>query len=215
MLDGAGDIFLEEELKASRHQVLGVIEKSLMVPTKLASTDNPESNFGFSSMRRDKFEVSLPVDPSYSFLSYVLPLPQIGKDWGLASLLRNLCPMDFQKIINIILLERSIVVVGKSSIDVSAAIFALMELLKPFQWAGAVIPILPNSMFEILDAPVPFLVGVAGDSAISILNDERISEAMQHGLSLVNLDEGYVVATPEDGISDILLHTCKSVYLLY
>ena len=37
---------------------------------------------------------------------------------------------------------------------------ALLSLLFPFNWQGCYIPVLPNDMLEILDAPVPFLVGI-------------------------------------------------------
>ena len=208
-IDNAGDIFLEEEKKAKRHEVLHVIETTLVLPIEATSIEYPLCDFDFVNRSRNFFEISLPIDPVHSRLSFELPLPQLGSDWGLASILRNLNPVDIQKIINIILLERSIIVIGKNSIDVSASIFALIDLLKPFQWAGTVIPILPTSLFEILSSPVPYLVGVAGDSANTILTDNRITQAMEDGLSLVNLDEGFVAATPENSISDILLHTCE------
>ncbi|ETV98542.1 hypothetical protein, variant [Aphanomyces invadans] len=37
---------------------------------------------------------------------------------------------------------------------------ALQSLLFPLYWQGAYIPILPSSLLDIIDAPVPFLVGV-------------------------------------------------------
>ena len=40
---------------------------------------------------------------------------------------------------------------------------SLLSLLFPFVWQGAYIPIMPASMTDILDAPVPFLVGLHSD----------------------------------------------------
>ena len=37
---------------------------------------------------------------------------------------------------------------------------AFLQLLFPLVWQGAYIPIMPSSMTDILDAPVPFLVGL-------------------------------------------------------
>jgi DENN (AEX-3) domain/uDENN domain/Putative GTPase activating protein for Arf len=37
---------------------------------------------------------------------------------------------------------------------------ALLSFLFPFQWQGMYIPVMPYGMLDILDAPVPFLVGV-------------------------------------------------------
>ena len=40
---------------------------------------------------------------------------------------------------------------------------ALLSLLFPFTWQGAYIPVLPDHMTEILDAPVPYLIGLRRD----------------------------------------------------
>jgi hypothetical protein len=46
---------------------------------------------------------------------------------------------------------------------VYAFLFSLswVALIRPFTYQSVVIPILPNSMFSFLEAPVPFIVGVA------------------------------------------------------
>ncbi|CAK4673409.1 hypothetical protein LEN26_008249 [Aphanomyces euteiches] len=41
----------------------------------------------------------------------------------------------------------------------TACILALRALLDPYEWAGVVVTILPPSLNEVLEAPVPFLVG--------------------------------------------------------
>lgn len=41
---------------------------------------------------------------------------------------------------------------------------ALMSLLFPLTWQGLYVPVLPTSMVDVLDAPVPFLVGFVGNS---------------------------------------------------
>ncbi|KAL4152267.1 hypothetical protein PRNP1_009201 [Phytophthora ramorum] len=40
---------------------------------------------------------------------------------------------------------------------------ALLAMLLPFSWQGAYIPVLPTSLFDVIDAPVPFLVGTHSD----------------------------------------------------
>lgn len=39
---------------------------------------------------------------------------------------------------------------------------ALTSLLFPFTWQGMYIPVLPSHMMDVLDAPVPFLIGLVG-----------------------------------------------------
>ena len=60
---------------------------------------------------------------------------------------------------------------------------ALLSLLFPFEWQGMYIPIMPYAMLDILDAPVPFLVG---------LHSRYFSEVPYRnrpkGVVLVNLD---------------------------
>ncbi|OWZ22684.1 hypothetical protein PHMEG_0002564 [Phytophthora megakarya] len=40
---------------------------------------------------------------------------------------------------------------------------ALLAILLPFSWQGAYIPVLPTSLLDVIDAPVPFLVGTHSD----------------------------------------------------
>lgn len=58
-----------------------------------------------------------------------------------------------------VLLERSIVFVGKQSL-VTAAILGLNSLLHPFKWCLALVPILPHPLIEMIEAPLPLLLGI-------------------------------------------------------
>lgn len=75
-------------------------------------------------------------------------------------------------------------------------------------------PILPDSMLDFLSAPVPFIVGLAGENIARVENDGRLGEAMQNGLSMVNIDDGFVMVTSEDGIADILPVCSKLQHVL-
>lgn len=50
---------------------------------------------------------------------------------------------------------------------------ALLSFLFPFTWQGAYIPVLPDHMTEILDAPVPYLIGIQRD----YFDDNNMSQA--------------------------------------
>jgi hypothetical protein len=58
-----------------------------------------------------------------------------------------------------VLLERSIVFVGKQSL-LSSVILGLNSLLHPFKWCLALVPILPHPLIEMIEAPLPLLVGI-------------------------------------------------------
>ena len=45
----------------------------------------------------------------------------------------------------------------------SAVIFGLESLIRPFQWQLSLIPVLPTMLLEMLDAPVAFLAGITNE----------------------------------------------------
>jgi len=64
---------------------------------------------------------------------------------------------------------------------------ALFSFLFPFQWQGMYIPVMPYSMLDILDAPVPFLVGLHARYLV-----ETRPEMRPHGVVFVDLDRDIV-----------------------
>lgn len=59
-----------------------------------------------------------------------------------------------------LLQETRVALVSKHYALIGPVSEALLSLLFPFHWQGMYLPILPYSMLEILDAPVPYLVGL-------------------------------------------------------
>lgn len=64
---------------------------------------------------------------------------------------------------------------------------ALLSLLFPLHWQGMYLPIMPYNMLEILDAPVPYLVGLHSRFLTEIPVDER-----PQAVVLVDLDRDEV-----------------------
>ncbi len=66
------------------------------------------------------------------------------------------------------------VVVGERLGVVSGVVLGLVPLLAPLVWQGSLVPLLPLSMQEALEAPVPFVFGVRGhrDALPSPLPDD-------------------------------------------
>lgn len=60
---------------------------------------------------------------------------------------------------NLLLLEKSIVIYGTDVGIVSAIASALMEIVLPFNWEGVFVPVMPYIAKEVLQAPVPFIIG--------------------------------------------------------
>jgi len=81
-------------------------------------------------------------------------------DWCVACLLRVLSFENIIKFFNAIVLEHRIVLICSNLGILSAVALSLIPLLRPLIWQGAFIPILPNTMLDILDAPFPLAVGL-------------------------------------------------------
>ena len=64
-------------------------------------------------------------------------------------------------LVGCILLERSIIFQHKSKAVVSAACVALTGIMHPLWWGNNFITTLPESLPELLDSPVPVLLGVS------------------------------------------------------
>lgn len=75
------------------------------------------------------------------------------------------------------LLEKSIIFVGKANL-VSSSILGLNCLLYPFKWCFALVPILPHPLIDMIEAPVPLLVGITKREfrELNLTTDERDSK---------------------------------------
>lgn len=64
------------------------------------------------------------------------------------------------KLVTSVLLERSTIFVSSSTAKLSAAVLGINELISPFKWCHAMIPVLPSELLDVLEAPFPILVGL-------------------------------------------------------
>ncbi len=60
---------------------------------------------------------------------------------------------------NYLLLEKPLLVCGKQASLVAVIVMAVRLLLVPMQWDGVFVTLLPISAKEVLQAPVPFILG--------------------------------------------------------
>lgn len=86
-----------------------------------------------------------------------------------------------------LLQELRIVLVSKHYAILGPVAEALVSILFPFHWEGMYLPLMPLSMLDILDAPVPYIVGL--DAAYL----KRTPPALRpHGVVFVDLDRDEV-----------------------
>lgn len=67
---------------------------------------------------------------------------------------------DFCSLYCHLIMEDSIIFISKNTNLVASAVLACNELLRPFKWQHIIVPILPRISYQILEAPVPFIIGV-------------------------------------------------------
>ncbi|KAJ6792658.1 Uncharacterized protein M6B38_238745 [Iris pallida] len=80
--------------------------------------------------------------------------------WAVATACRSLSLESVLTLITGALLEKQMIVVCPNLGVLSAIVLSLIPLIRPFEWQSLFLPVLPRKMFDFLDAPVPFIVGV-------------------------------------------------------
>lgn len=84
--------------------------------------------------------------------------------WNLAGAVAVLCdggdPSLLLQVLSAMMVERPLIVHGTSLDVVSGVTLALHEMIKPFVYQAVSLPVLPPSLLEILEAPVPFIAGL-------------------------------------------------------
>lgn len=169
---------------------------------------SPEDVKKTFSGRNEKnvFEVDLLLGNS-SRISLPLPLPHISAQWGFATLIRSIKCHNILIALKLLLMERSILLVGTKVEEVSASACAMLELLKPFKWASAFMPLLPVKLLDIVESPVPFIGGIVINDEVNLdmlEHDDRVQNAMEDGLSIINLTRNTFSPTSEEGVIDFM-----------
>ncbi|CAB1120011.1 unnamed protein product [Ectocarpus sp. CCAP 1310/34] len=80
--------------------------------------------------------------------------------WSTAVLFGCVSERTILRALDLLLLEKTLVVCGRDIGIVSMAATALLSLLDPFKWEGVFVPVVPLALMDVLDSPVPALVGV-------------------------------------------------------
>lgn len=92
-------------------------------------------------------------------------------------------PTTITKILNILLVEKSLIIYGQQPGVVTAISLAVAALLAPFAWEGVFVPLVPEDAREVFEAPVPFIVGtislpnfavLASSVAVLVLEEEEL-----------------------------------------
>lgn len=196
-----------------RQTVLSILQSKLSLTLHQRSISYPRNELEHVNFQQHHFDLDLSI-MGLNKISLPLPLPQMSSEWGLSTLFLCIKDSGLLILLKLLLLERSVLVLGDNSEEVTACATALLGLLEPYTWASAFIPLLPMDMLDFVGSPVPFISGmmVEGKKHLqSIIHDSGVKEAMMSGLSIVNLVSGKLIVTREKGTSDMLRRSFQTM----
>lgn len=188
----------EENIFEFRNNYLKVMQQEkTSLPTKSLSDTREEKSL----------QIHLPsyLSSAPSTIAVPLPLPHVARHWGIAALITRIDTDNLLLLLKLLLVQRSVLIVGASSHLVTSCSCALQEILKSFEWSGNFISHMPNTMIEFINSPVSFLIGMTVDNAaeVALIEDnEQVLEALGVGLSVVDLSvtPARVRLTTEPGV---------------
>ncbi|PWA69146.1 DENN domain, uDENN domain protein [Artemisia annua] len=106
-------------------------------------------------------------------------------NWTTITLCRALSLQNVLILLAAVLLEKQVIITSPNLGVLSATVLSLIPMILPFEWQSLFLPVLPGKMFEFLDAPVPFVVGILHKPA-----DNKMK--MSNNLVHVDLDDNQV-----------------------
>eukprot|EP01117_Protostelium_nocturnum_P003535 TRINITY_DN1461_c0_g2_i1.p1 TRINITY_DN1461_c0_g2~~TRINITY_DN1461_c0_g2_i1.p1 ORF type:complete len:546 (-),score=165.92 TRINITY_DN1461_c0_g2_i1:111-1748(-) len=161
------------------------------------------------SMESERLEFQLPNLRAINFACSPGDEDKKLAEWGIASLFQTLSLNSIYAIYRSLLLEKQVLLISKDLGLLSRIGMSLIPLLKPFVLQGPFIPILPTVLHECLEAPVPYLYGIAK------LPETDVLERLMKEVCIVWLESNKVhlpfkLATPPK--EDLLLKPLKEIH---
>ena len=80
--------------------------------------------------------------------------------WSVAALCRSLSLDNVMSLLAALMLEKQVVFFSPNIGLLTAAVLSVIPILKPYVWQSLIMPVVPSTLLELLDAPVPFAVGL-------------------------------------------------------
>jgi len=206
-------------IRQNRHMLLMFMQTKLSLSMDQSKLRLPESELDQIRQPKQTFELNFPLE-SFDKISLPLPLPNVSGHWGFATLLRCIGCSEVVVLLKLLLLERSVLILGTNTIEVTSCCCALLELLEPYKWASTFMPLLPPDLIDFLHSPVPYITGMAAkdrNHLSDIQNDDRLKECIaSDGLSVLNLDYGQLMISDSDLIGEtIRTHGSQSGVEIY
>lgn len=137
----------EKESEKKQNPVIKVLHEYLALP--IPRPNHTATFFVHKGLQTLRFHRPAFQDKEHLLADYCLPLT-----------FHLLSTDNLLTFITACLLEKRIVVYSSHVRFLSAVVLSVMPLLRPFEYHSVHIPIVPDSLVDLLDAPVPFIVGL-------------------------------------------------------
>ena len=188
-------LFGTDEKISKRKQILKSMRKQIY---KISNTETKVVKFKSEPKKKKSGELQLA--PFLPTITYPVPPPLISHEWGLMRLVLRIKLPNVIVLMQLLLLERSILVIGGNYDEVTACTCSLLHLIEPFKWVSTFIPLLPTEMLGFVCSPVPFICGIVAETMNDVNRIEQNADVKQetmNGLNIVNLVTGRILVTKE------------------
>lgn len=113
----------------------------------------------------EKHQTTLTLANHSPFLYTPGDVTEAVAEWCFPGMFRTLSVKTLVKLFTAVLLEEKIVMICGDTGVLTSCVTGLTAMLRPYAWQGTFLPVLPPSMMDVLDSPVPFVAGVPSASA--------------------------------------------------
>lgn len=120
------------------------------------------------------FTISQYLNPIHFQRPFFDEQEELFAEWGLPLTFHLLSFRVIIVMLSAILLERKVVVCCKRLRFLSALVLSLPPLLRPFLYQSVIIPMLPQTLPHLLEAPVPYVIGVTHIPEDTIISDDVV-----------------------------------------
>ncbi|CAG9332371.1 unnamed protein product [Blepharisma stoltei] len=148
-----------------------------MITHKLSQVEMSEEQIALMKTYSDCESVypnlKLVIDiPSLNSINYCCAqdLSLIDIVWLCTPLFTSLKLQEVLWLLSALIQEKSVVFVSYNLGQLTSCVLGLQALLRPFKWPHLLIPLIPDSLRELLEAPVPLLAGLPGTAPASRRN---------------------------------------------
>ena len=142
--------------------------------------------YGRSNADKEKKIHELRLAPFLPPIKFHLPPPLISHEWGLIRLVHRIKLPNVILLMQLLLLERSVLVIGDNYEEVTACTCSLLDIIDPFKWVSTFIPLLPTEMLGFVCSPVPFIVGCVAENASGLRKIENDTDVVRSFYIVIN-----------------------------